>query len=86
MILQIVDLPLAVYSSGRQSVLISAEPMMWMVPLGLDPLDPFPSFLLRRIDDEMVDTGWIMKSTYLLIPHRLRGRPRRVSADPIAQS
>ena len=85
MILQIVDLPLAVYSSGWQSVLVSAEPMMWMV-LGSDPPDPFPSPLLRRIDDEMVDTGWIVKSTYLLIPGIWRGRPRRVSADPIAQS
>ena len=27
-----------------------------------------PSRLLQRVIDEMVDKGWIAKSTYLLIP------------------
>ena len=47
------------------SLSISAQPMR-LVAEGLGFLDPLLSYLLQRISDEMVDTGWITKSTYLL--------------------
>ena len=53
-------------SMSWQPLSISAEPMRLMEE-GLVYLDPLPSCLLRRISDEMVDTGWNAKSTYLLI-------------------
>ena len=61
------DLPGPVYAAKRQSLLISpaAEPIRSMVN-GSAYLDPFASCrILQRISDEMVDTGWIEKSTYL---------------------
>ena len=39
----------------------------WLV-LALGFFDHSPSCVLRRVVDEMVDTGWIAKSTYFLIP------------------
>ena len=36
-------------------------------PQGLEILDHLPSRLPLRISDEVVDTGWIAKSTYLLV-------------------
>ena len=34
----------------------------------LGSADPLPSPLLRSVVDEMVNTGWIVKTTYFLIP------------------
>jgi hypothetical protein len=46
---------------------VSAYAEMLMVQV-LKFLDPLPSRLLRTVVDEMVDTEWIAKSTYFLIP------------------
>ena len=48
------------------SLSISAEPMR-LIMQGLGFLDPLPSHF-RRVIDEMVDAGWIAKSTYHLTP------------------
>ena len=77
--------PVLVYSWQGLSIL--AEPIRVMAKAS-ESSDPLPSFLLQRIgsDNEMVNTGWIVKSTYFLIPQcgsrTSTGLPRHcVSSD-----
>ena len=71
------------------SIIVSAEPMetQRLMAQALGSSDPLPSRLLRRVVDEMVNTGWIAKSAYFLIPQcggsrTLMGPPRQyVSSD-----
>ena len=48
----------------QMSMLHSTMLTAWLVPV----LDRLPSRLLQRVFDEMVDKGWVAKSTYFLVP------------------